>query len=269
MEIHSHIDYIWKELPLALNERIIIFEKCLGLNESLFRGKISKKLLKFTPAEYTYSRIEKYFLEKKYLEVVQENELDRGNNRDLEDFIKLCWLTDEYLTNGFNNPINVHYNPRIKKNVIHPGGSRNQIINLFQTSPVDCLYFNTGGVYFDWMKDFKKIDIKNLIGTNDLDLSYVALVADHGSIIPHIHLQANTIPSGIFKFYNVIKENLKTIKIKSNVNIHVLSNFLSTSDYNVCINFKNTENFEDICRAVLMSVLKRNYASDSLSIEIV
>lgn len=262
--IPPKINYLTKSLQiLNFEEKINIFEKCLGVDESLFKGFIPKAELQFSSIDETLLIIKKYFQSKKYLEFMIEEDIDKGYNRNLEDFAKLCWLTDEFFNNGFKNPICVHYNPRIMANVIHPGGSRNQILNLFNKDDhVLCVYFNTGGVYFNWINKLEKINIRNLSNVN-----HIALVADHGSIIPHIHFEMNIIKSGVFKYQEIIRENLKTIKIKSNVNIPELSEFYSDSP-TIILDFKNNFTNFDICRAVILLVLKKDYQSETLSVTV-
>jgi hypothetical protein len=64
------------------------------------------------------------------------------------------------------------------------------------------LYFNTGGVDFDFMKSlkiFKKEDVIQY--TQNIEIE---LVADHGSIIPHFNLDVTSVVPNVEIWHDFI-----------------------------------------------------------------
>lgn len=124
----------------------------------------------------------------------------------VETFTKLVWLLDEFLADGrqFRNPIGAHYNPRLGANIVHPGGSRKNIIRLFADKPLDCIYFNTGGVSFPWMNEMRRVDLESLY--EEFTDIFTVYVADHGSLIPHVHIGSDTIFNGVMEYQMRIRK---------------------------------------------------------------
>ena len=261
MNLDPEVNYIIKTLSIEKADVISFFLKYKHREESLYIGKINRSLLEFTSDEEIYNIIRTYFIEEKYNKRMSACEMDKGKDRALEDFPKLCWLTNDYNQTGFRNPLCVHYNPRTGKNVIHPGGSRNIIIKLFGTRPITCLYFNTGGVDFPWLKQFK---IVNPAMFHAKTTSWY-LVADHGSLIPHVHFDTTTIPDNVARYHDLISDKLKTFSFSTNVGIPFLEKW-ETTDSNLRFVFKKDHTSVDVCKATILGLLGIPYNSPTLQV---
>lgn len=257
--------YHFNSIPVyGTIERIEFFYKYKRINENLYIGNINSKHLKFSTATDHISRIEDYFLKKQYL----NSDITSDITKRL--FPKLCWLTSALFKNGFIYPICSHYNPRIQQNVIHPGSIRNLVINLFlKDSEVYCLYFNTGGVDFDFIKSLKILTKDDLIEyTDNIEIE---LVADHGAIIPHINLDTTLLRPNVEKWHEFVYRRLTSpsFKIFCNKDIGILKPWYSSKeDANIEINIhSSTETRDDIvCKCAILSVLGKSYESDAFSI---
>lgn len=259
-------------------ERIEFFYKYKRASENLYIGNINAKHLKFSTASSHLSRVENYFLQKQYLDSEVPNDITKRL------VPKLCWLTDSLFKTGFKYPVCVHYNPRIKENVIHPGSIRNLVINLFQTDyEVSCLYFNTGGVNFDFMQSlqiFSKDELSKY--TKNLEIE---LVADHGAIIPHINLDGPTsqvaasaaIIPNVSKWHEFVYRRLisPSFTIFCNIDIGMLKPWYvaKVEDAEIEININPeklqvNEVYDDIiCKAVILSIIGKSYSSPALTIK--
>jgi hypothetical protein len=247
-------------------ERIEFFYNYKRDNERLYVGNIDKDNLLLKESDDLLNSIKNYFFEKQF-----ENEKIVNNfNRRL--FPKVCWLTDAYFKQGFKYPISVHYNPRIQRNVIHPGAIRNHIIKLFQTEQaVKCLYFNTGGVKFEFLKSLNVMDKSVLLGyKSNMEIE---LVADHGSIIPHINLDATSVRPSIEKWQDFIRTRLTSQEFTICSNKHIdflqpwsISN--DTANIEIIIGDVNDNEWDDIlCKAVILAVLGKSYESEKLTVK--
>lgn len=241
----------------GMNERIDFFYKYKRKTENLYIGNINKGHLLLRESRSLFESISKYLKRK-----------DFSDSRILDDFSKrllpkVCWLTDVFYKQGFKLPIAVHWNPRIRANVIHPGSVRNHVIKLFQTTdPVYCLYFNTGGVEFDFMKN---LSVFPLTPSNNLEFE---MVADHGSIIPHINLDVSSNASSLEKWHEFIYRRLTspTFSIKSNIDIDILKPWYAP-DAKIEIRIENTNNLDDLCRCVILAIIGKSYQSPTLSVK--
>lgn len=253
-------------LPVfGTEERIEFFYKYKRDSEKLYIGHIETHNLLLKKSNSLLSSIKQYFLFRQF-----ENEnIVKNFNRRL--FPKVCWLTSAYFKSGFKYPVTVHYNPRIRANVMHPGGIRNHVIKLFHTAPkVNCLYFNTGGVRFEFidsLRTFSKGDLLEYIDTLEIEL-----VADHGSIIPYINLDTTTNTSNIETWQQFIRSRVSSTEftIFSNKTIDFLQPWcVSEHDANIKITIGDVSGneWEDIqCKAAILAILGKSYNSDNLTI---
>jgi hypothetical protein len=248
-------------------ERIEFFYKYKRISENIYIGNIDSNHLKLSTARDHISKIEDWFLRQSYLD---SNVSNKASKRI---FPKLCWLTNSLFKNSFDYPVCSHYNPRIQQNVIHPGSIRNLVINWFRKdSPVYCLYFNTGGVDFDFMKNLEIFTKENLISyTKNIEIE---LVADHGAIIPHINLDSTSVVPNVEKWNTFVYRRLTSpsFTIFCNRDIKILAPwYTSKEDANIEIEIHSAsenEYWDDIvCKCAVLSVLGKSYESESFSIK--
>jgi len=257
--IESTIPYVYIALPGTQDELRAIFNLCKQPAEFLYRGLIPKEELSFSTDETCYVDMCKYF---SIMTTVTTDLADRTFNKDFETFVKICWLTDVYLSEGFENPLGVHYNPRIGVNVIHPGGARQKVYSLFHTGSIDCLYFNTGGVQFEWMESLNKVSFE------DFKHHFVALTADHGSIIPHVHFDQHMLHPNIMRYHRRILHRFNNnFSFESNYDIEPLRKWKTSLNPVVRVVFSDRPNFKDVVQVVLLMTLGYSYRSDRFKIE--
>jgi hypothetical protein len=262
-EILPDTPYLGSELNIGNADSIELFYKAKKNSENLYIGNIKTQLLN----KYNFiSDITSYFRDRKFLQVLH---LGEGYSTSEYQFPKCCWLAESIIADGLTNPLSVHYNPRLKKNIVHPGQTRSYIAHLFGTDSLPCLYFNTSGVKFSLMKNFSIVEKSQLL---DLNPSHFSLAADHGALIPHLFFgnQSNTLTE-VFKYHTFIKNRLSDMKfrIKSNVPIYPLEYWTTTdNDAHVEISIKDTRVDDDVVRACILAVLGKPYKSNTLEVKI-
>ena len=180
-----------------------LFFKYKKPQENLFYGKIDTKNFHLPHINVLHTDAEKYINQGRFLNI--ENLNDTSFDRQIENFVKICWLSEEYLTNRLKWPLGGHYNPRSEMNVIHPGGSRSKVIVLWEIPSLYMNYFNTGEIQFDWLKDLDVIDKYSGEG-------FLTLVPDHGSLIPHIHFDQSSLTQNIPKYHSEIRERYNNLR---------------------------------------------------------
>lgn len=134
----------------------------------------------------------------------------------IENYCKLVWLATDYVNEGgLKDPIGVHYDPEVKKWMIHPGGSRQKILHLFAKGIIDTIAFNTSGKEISFDKIFNSWhDVLEQYGPEQI---HIVVVADHATLIPHIHFSSGAnILDHIKKTYNQVVQFYKTTRIKTN-----------------------------------------------------
>ena len=262
-EILPDTPYLGSELNIDNADSIDLFYKAKKKSENLYIGTIKTQLL----YKYSFIRdITAYFRDRKFL---QTYHLTERYSPSEYQFPKCCWLASSILTEGLKSPLSVHYNPRLKKNIVHPGQTRSYIAHLFGTDSLPCLYFNTSGVKFSLMKHFSIVEKSQLL---DLNPSHFSLAADHGALIPHLFFgnQSNTLTE-VFKYHTFIKNRLSDMKfrIRSNVLIYPLEYWTTNADSaHIEIYIKDTTNPDDVARACILSVLGKPYKSDTLEVRV-
>jgi len=245
-------------------ERIDFFYKYKRPTENLYLGNIDKTQLVLNTSDPLLDPINKYFRSKQHLNEHLPVELIHRT------FPKVCWLVDSFFKYGFKHPLAVHYNPRIQQQVVHPGSIRNRVIKLFQeTLDVKCLYFNTGGAEFDFMKAMKVVTQDELLARKD-DME-IELVADHGSIIPHVNLDVVSVKPNITKWQYFIYRRVISSSFSIFSNISLLKPwYASEQDANIQIYIKNEQLIDDwsgiICKAVILAMIGKSYDSDTLTV---
>jgi hypothetical protein len=264
--IRPDTEFNLEPIPVfGTDNRIDFFYQYKRSTENLYLGNIDKKYLSLKRTQSLFNSIESYFINKQY---ESQDIIDDFSKRL---FPKVCWLTDSFLKNGFRYPISVHYNPRLQTNVIHPGSIRNHVIKLFHQEPtVNCLYFNTGGVKFEYINSLKLFNKEDLLKYKDC--SYLELVADHTSIIPHINLDPGSVKPNIVKWQEFIYRRLisPTFTISANKRIDILLPWYVRNNANIEITIGNVANEEWIdyaCKAVILAVLGRSCETPELTVK--
>lgn len=270
--MHNNILFCVDTIPLNCRELYRLAEKCWAeKNEYLSRGTIPFDVFSTDHVEHTYSILEKYFIEREYRFAIETIPVDHGTRLYTELVCKTAYLTKEYLRLGnFSDPLCAHYNPRLDKQVIHPGGTRQTVLDLFHEGTIDCYYFNTRGYVFDFMEKLQKINPTKFIQTEEINF---ALVPDHGSLIPHIlsnqGRQKN--PTNMINAHNHIKLRFSSAnyRIFSNQPIEIFNPWLTTKRKrsHVSIIFKDLSmTLKDQIKAIYLVLAKQNYNSKSLEV---
>jgi hypothetical protein len=101
-----------------------------------------------------------------------------------------------------------HWNPRMKKVIIHPGGQRFFIFNLFPIRDIQYIFWNTNGIQLDFMKDMEEVDVESLYPK--YKHSPGGLTFDHGSIIPHpLHEVSYSLNENVEDSFEQLKNEIK------------------------------------------------------------
>lgn len=145
---------------------------------------------------------------------------DYPPNVSTEIICKALWLITEYLDNNktFDNPMCAHYNPIRQDNIIHPGGFRKKLLKMYNDADDDVrvFYFNTGGFYHtETMADLERKDFLDLKSDVFQGLSANgSLVAEHGTLIPHIYVGSDVIYNRQYEFLDIIAERITDPEFK-------------------------------------------------------
>lgn len=242
--------------------------------ERLWRGSIPYSQLLFDPDEEIINDISIFFEKKLWnfrLDQVPIYNVQTGQYSEIENFIKMCWLTEEFFKgNGkFRNPLGSHYNPRIDEHVIHPGGCRNKIVKLFadKDKGIECWYFNTREIEPDWLKNLEPVNIEDI-----LNQGFVAgLVPDHGSLIPHVAIEVELIAGHLVEYYKekIYKLNIEPRQFSSNRIIESL-NYWKDSKKGIKINFefKSGASILDEMIALILFVVGKPFENKYLKVTI-
>lgn len=239
-------------------------------NEQVYLGKIPFDLVTTDFEEQTSVWLEKYFTEKEYTFDTSTIKIDKGERLLLDIITKTAYLTKEYLSaGGFRDPLCTHYNPRKDTQVIHPGGTRQIVLELFDAKEINTFYFNTRGAEFDFMKNLQPIDLDECI----LEGYNVAIVPDHGSLIPHIlRIKGyNTNPIGMTTMHRSINSRFtnKDFKIASNYEIEFLQPWLTTKTKksNIDVFFLDKQpSRKTMLKAVYLILSGMNYINKDLQV---
>lgn len=264
--------------------------------ENLWYGTMPMGCLEANVSESVWDRIDSFFrnnyhntLPRDYKAPFMTTDLpDLG----IENIAKLTWLCEEFLDSDlkFNNPLCAHYDPRHNDNIIHPGGMRKALLKLYlgKSDPVDTYYFNTGGFWDpDTMSNLEIIserDAYDLHFSDDQGYNpgiRGCLVADHGTMIPHLMVGSRDILNRQDEFLARVLTTLQDPDFKMFVNIdwpyHQLSylDFLSLDPINSKIKvevrdirFNTTEIKRIMTLAVVHGCLLRPYEDHTVKITV-
>jgi hypothetical protein len=132
----------------------------------------------------------------------------------IEGYAKFCWLARDFIANnGFDYPMCTHWDPQESRWMIHPGGSRQVIVDLFHNGLVEIIAFNTTGVHCNWKQTFSNLkELEEYTKTKDIKF---AVIADHETLIPHIHFNTDTIKINVEKEFEYIKDFFRHTVIQS------------------------------------------------------
>lgn len=196
---------------------------------------------------------------------------------DSQAFYKMMWLASEYLEHkSFQSPLCVHYNPRLQKNVVHPGHGRATVMNYLEedlTKPTTCLYFNTGGTQPDFWDDLGSVEVDDLI-VQGWDIN---LVPDHGSMIPHCNYEGTPetkIVPNAGSWHRKIYQDAQTEKFKIYLP-HEQKKYLSGLEFfltqeskkaTVCLDFNCNPDPETVAKAVLLCFIEQSWHTSEFTI---
>lgn len=238
-------------------------------NEHLWQGEIDVNLLHLDGASHFDKILKRFCQFDLYNHDIKP--LSRNlNESDVEQVCKTVFLTDAYLSAGsFRDPICAHYNPRWGKNVVHPGGTRQIVLDVFHSGNVNTFYFNTGGFDFDFLTNMEKIDIDQFF----VNGKYLTdLVPDHGTFIPHtLRPTMNELTTNQNIFHDQIKNKLGSTKFKIYSNID-LEHFVKWQDSrkgkaSVRVHFNNPDPHLKIkIKAYLLVLRGKDYEDTDLSV---
>jgi len=213
-------------------------------------------------------------IKSKYL--IEGTILNQTYHDQITGHSKAVRLTNSYFKNGkFDYPICTHWNPRNDAIQVHPGSSRNSIIQLFNPDGiVDMYYFSTYGVKPKWLDLFTKLDydyFKNISQKYDLEnkLLWISVSADHGTFIPHITVDGHqTGPQGKI-WHERCKSILDTQTIWVNTEVPELHLFKKTMDKNTAdkiIYIKDDLTIQDSLRLSILVFLNYDWEDSSFKI---
>jgi hypothetical protein len=249
--INPRQQFITKELAHP-NTHYDLWKKYKSIDEDLYLADIPKEDFLYTSDDTIISSILGYLtVGCKYREdqVIRNSTTDW--QRDFESYLKFVWLTESYLNNEIKFPVGGHWNPRIERNVFHPGGARNVILKLFHQGPIRTVYFNTNGVKFNWLQTPVTVDELEQIYSHKVQF---ILTADHGSLIPHVHFDSQsidkTIPDYHFHIVKMLKNNIY-INYSLDDRFKNLP-FTGREDSPIRILFKEPPSLEDQFRALIL-----------------
>ena len=268
--------------------------------ENLWYGTMPNGCLESQSVENVFDRIENFFRNDYHRSLPTDYRAPYGTTDlphiSIENIAKLTWLCEEFLDSDkqFDNPLCAHYDPRHNDNIIHPGGMRKSLLKLYcdKDYAVDTYYFNTGGFYDpDTMQDLRIVteaEAVELHFTKDHDPDQNGparlrgcLVADHGTMIPHLMVGSKNILSRQDEFLERVLTTVQNPDFKMFVNLdwpyHMMSylDFLSTDPLNSAVKVEvksiryNDRDIKRImCLALVHACLYRPYEDDTIKITI-
>lgn len=251
-KINPRQQFITKELPDP-DSHYELWQRYKDRSENLYLVDIPKDQFLYSSNDTILSSIVGYYAKGIYY---SDAETGRYSTNDwqieFESYLKYVWLTEAYLNKDLKFPVGGHWNPRIERNVFHPGGSRNVILQLFHEGPITTVYFNTNGKKFSWLENQNPVTLKEIEHKFNFKPQFI-LTADHGSLIPHVHFDAKSIDTNIVQYHNRLR---KLIGKNIYVNYPLISEFagMTTPNKNaeIRIKFKQPPTLEDNFRAMIL-----------------
>ena len=244
-------------------DRIEFFYTNKLATENLYMGEIDKSHINIDDSVGLLNSFVNYFIKKQFL---NENIFE---NVRFRTFPKMCWLTDSFIKRGFKYPLSVCYNTSTQKNIVNRGSNRMQVLSLFQNSPsINCLYFNTGGVKFDFMEPLRLFD-RDELSSYEENLE-IELVNESNSIVPRINLDIDSLKPNILIWQDFIRKRIasQTFTIYSNIGIEIFKPWAASEDEaRIQIYVKDYTSWSDIvCKCAILAIIGKSYDSDSLTV---
>ncbi len=258
------------------------------LKENLWIGDIDIAYLSLSSAERFSLFLDDYIAKEGYNFDIKTIDVDKGTVPHVEQVAKAVYLTKQYLkTNSFRDPICSHYNPRLDKNFVHPGGTRQVILDLFHKGPVRTFYFNTNGHKFEFLKQMKVIEIEDFY-TNYHPVFHLDVVPDHGTLIPHVlkivggvgklpevmttqHIVNKKKLSSDYKIF--VHDNIQLkyfnewqTSTEDNADVVVKFKTLLHDDADVVVKFKTRTSLDNHIKATLLILSGDNYTDTDLEV---
>lgn len=228
-------------------------------NSNLYFGKIPKIFLSWPSIKETYTMWNEF--KNKNPKLHDERLYQKGEEKERTDeiyqWIKLVYLTDEFIKGGlkFRSPLNAFYNPYTNQGVIHPGGQRSKIIDLFcKEKSTPCFWFDTNGVtkhdnyegLYDELTMIPNDDIDRFFNESP-DFGY-GLTPHYGTFVPQIAEEmGNSWDKAVEDWYPNFESNMKNLKLKIIGDIPISKGWFKDylvehdKEYNVLVQFKPDE----------------------------
>ena len=265
-------DYYIDPIPLHMSEVIDLANKHWPTqNENLWIGDIDKSYFSLSDVNHVNLLLKSFFQFRYYKFDIETINVDQGEIPPLEQTCKMCYLITEWVKKkSFRDPICTHYNPRLGTHVVHPGGTRQSILNLFHTGPIKTFYFNTGGFDFDFLSSMTKVSVESVIE----DQYSISLVPDHGTLIPHILKPVGgtmDLPPNMIAAHNHYKTRLTdpNYKIFSNSKISYLEKWTTENPVkaSTMLTFKeDSPTLKSKIKATLLTLSGSNYNDEELKV---
>jgi len=244
--------------------------------EWLWYGKLQQDHFLFDPESEILLDFDNYFNTESYNKIVPQDYVwdatQDSNDMDLENFVKLVWLTHDYIkaNHAFQNPVGGHWCPFRQKILIHPGGCRNKVIKIFKDD-VEIIFFNTGGFDVEWMDGLVPVDPGDLIQQGWSG----SVVPEHGTLVPHLLKDLQSIVDGKAYWHERLKEKLSDsenrLKLYSDIRVPYLRRWhVPESEADVFVTFHNEVNQIDnntVFQAVLCVLAEVNIDNDQITVE--
>lgn len=257
---------IYKTLPMP-KEHWKLFCEFKHAEENLGLSIIRKKDIKFDTLNLI-KHIRKFFETGVYYypEYFQKQSWTSWQ-QNAESYVKCVWLTRDFLRDGkMQNPIGAHWVPDMQHWEIHPGGSRNKVLDLFGPDKIECLTFNTGGKKVKWRQIFNnEMELQKYYPYKEI---MMRLTADHGSLIPHVHFEQTAMHVSTQNTFFEVKKFWMNTKLSHNFDT------ITTEYVDWDIGQKNTvfayaKNLRGMFKAYLLApYLTTTYLDKEVKIEI-
>lgn len=268
-EFPENKDYIHQvRVDGSYLESINFLKKYSLENENFYIGNIPNEYIK-----NDYFNLDdigwKSFIEESFLIPIQSEQDINFDNIGKYVFFKWVDLTKYWMNDGFYGIMGAHWNPRLKKVIIHPGGQRFMVCNLFPIRELKYIFWNTNGIYLPFMKNMIEVDVESLY--SKYNHSPGGLTFDHGGIVPHplhnTHYPYNqNIESPFKKTHKFLKEN----KLYFNLDIDILKEFRtedkSKSSFVIEIKNKNKNLYKSVTKSLLLYINLIDYEDDDIKV---
>jgi len=283
MESHRQLNTIDADLPVLIDATSVMTHseaKSLARlwrpGEQLWTGHLPYDSFCFQDDGSIWQCIFNYFINECYLEShtnISDDDIS-VTNYWLEILPKMLWLAKEWHRDRtFREPVMAHWNPRIQKNVIHPGMTRSSVIRMFpfRCKQIPVIYFNTGGGLTDQFASMlEPAGITDLFKTK---WNTQTFVFDHGSIIPHFSKDLPITANFKKVFHKKVIKRLRDFRIFTNTKSLVFNDPLEKwivrdpSKANVSVVFVDAEPSRLTQAAALVcALLNMNYKDDKVEV---